>query len=118
MSTRPSSSRLSWRAPRDRRSDQQTLECPPVTGSISSFVGSSGFGHLVSSHRPPKIHSPFGSLFHLRCDTVCEFFRRCGISELNLFELCTALDEMHVCVFAESGQQQFAPRRPLLSFLA
>ena len=38
---------------------------------------------------------------------VRELLRRCGVSKLNLFELCSALDKVHVCI-VKSGQQQFA----------
>src|SRR5215475_5962528 len=43
----------------------------------------------------------------LGCDAFCELLRGCCICQLNLFELCAALNEMHVRV-VKSWQQQFA----------
>ena len=62
------------------------------------------FGFIPSAAQNPFA---FRRLFHLGRDAFCELLRRCGISKLNLFELCAALDEMHVRV-VKSGQQQFA----------
>ena len=62
------------------------------------------FGFIPSAAQNPLA---FRGLFYLCRDAFCELLRGCGISKLNLIELCTALDEMHVCV-VKSRQQQFA----------
>ena len=45
------------------RRDTNPNEFLQLTASTRFLSGSSGFGHLVSSHRPPRIHSPFGVFF-------------------------------------------------------
>jgi hypothetical protein len=62
------------------------------------------FGFIPSSAQDPLT---LGRLFHLHRDTFRKFLRRCSISKLNLFELCAALDEMHMRV-VKSGQQKLA----------
>ena len=88
------------------------VTCEWIHEFFSRKVRFGPFGFIPSSAQNPFA---FRRLFPLCRDAFREFVGRCGIDQVDLLELCAALNKVHVRV-VKSGQHQFAAGIDYLCF--